>query len=329
MIRMKRLLISGFILLAAVFTQVNAQSRLLSNLSSPILFKGDSVTAYRDPAILYHQHRFYLFFTLSETETDGRVYTYVAMSYSRNLKQWSAVKKLTPKDQSLDFSSPGNVIRYQKEWIMCLQTYPRPDYRNTQMPKYGDKNSRLFLMRSKDLVQWSNPELMKVKGPTVSFAAMGRMIDPYLLPDKDIKGKWWCFYKQNGVSMSYSYDLQHWTYSGHTESGENTCVIIRNNQYLLFYSPANGIGIKTSGDLQTWKNVEGLITLGQQNWPWAKGRLTAGAVIDLTHNSAFKCYLMFYHGSGPLTESQGDFDKNASIGVAWSKDLVNWNWPDK
>ena len=40
-------------------------------------------------------------------------------------------------------------------------------------------------------------------------------------------------------------------------------------------------------------------------------------------------YLMFFHGSGPLSESQGDFDKNASIGIAWSKDLKTWNWPGK
>jgi len=36
---------------------------------------------------------------------------------------------------------------------------------------------------------------------------------------------------------------------------------------------------------------------------------------------------MFFHGSGPLTEEQGDFDKNASIGLAWSTDLRTWHWP--
>jgi len=38
---------------------------------------------------------------------------------------------------------------------------------------------------------------------------------------------------------------------------------------------------------------------------------------------------MFFHGSGPLTETQGDFDKNSSIGIAWSKDLIIWDWPGK
>ena len=38
-------------------------------------------------------------------------------------------------------------------------------------------------------------------------------------------------------------------------------------------------------------------------------------------------YLLFFHGSGPLTEEQGDFDKNASLGLAWSTDLRTWHWP--
>ena len=41
---------------------------------------------------------------------------------------------------------------------------------------------------------------------------MGRMIDPYLIRDKDEPGKWWCFYKQNGVSYSWSHDLENWTF---------------------------------------------------------------------------------------------------------------------
>jgi hypothetical protein len=68
--------------------------------------------------------------------------------------------------------------------------------------------------------------------------------------------------------------------------------------------------------------------LGQSGWEWAKGRITAGVVVKLEDNLEAK-YLMFFHGSGPLTEKQGDFDKNASIGIAWSKDLINWEWPAK
>ncbi|WP_353718754.1 hypothetical protein [Dyadobacter sp. 676] len=129
--------------------------------------------------------------------------------------------------------------------------------------------------------------------------------------------------------MSSSYDLKTWNYVGHTESGENVCVLVENNEYILMHSPKNGIGLKRSADLKTWKDYGSLITLGQGEWPWAKGRITAGAVVNLMHVPEFGKYVMLFHGSGPLTEEAGDFDKNASIGIAWSDDLLNWQWPGK
>ena len=308
--------------------QLIGQSNLLEDLASPIIFKGDDSTAYRDPAILYHNDVFYLFFTLVKSE-HGKIYSYTAESHSVDLKNWSAKKILTPKDQHLNFSSPGNIIYYKDEWILCLQTYPRPDYTVNQKVRYGTKDARLYTIRSKDLNTWGTPEMIKVKGPDVERLDMGRMIDPYLLEDKDEEGKWWCFYKQHGVSMSYSYDLENWTFFGHTESGENVCVLNEDNEYLLFHSPPNGIAIKRSSDLKTWSDWGKLITLGQNEWDWAKGRLSAGTVIKLTGNNEVSKYLMFFHGSGPKTEKEGDFDKNASIGIAWSDDLLTWSWPGK
>lgn len=70
-----------------------------------------------------------------------------------------------------------------------------------------------------------------------------------------------------------------------------------------------------------------MITLGQQNWKWARGRISAGTIIDLRKVNGINKYLMFFHGSGPLTEEKGDFDKNSSLGIAWSDDLTNWEWP--
>ena len=184
----------------------------------------------------------------------------------------------------------------------------------------------MFIMRSNDLRHWAQPELLRVKGPEVAIAEMGRMIDPYLLEDKDEPGKWWCFYKQNGVSMSFSYDLKNWTYFGVTQSGENVCVLVDNNEYILFHSPKNGIAIKRSTDLKNWRDDNILITLGQQHWPWAHGRITAAAVIDGRKIPAIGKYLMFYHGSGPDDERRM-FDNHASIAIAWSDDLVHWDWP--
>lgn len=68
------------------------------------------------------------------------------------------------------------------------------------MPRFGTGDARLSTTRSRDLRNWTTPELLHGKGPDIDEEAMGRMIDPYLLADKDAPGKWWCFYKQNGVS---------------------------------------------------------------------------------------------------------------------------------
>ena len=246
----------------------------------------------------------------------------MAWSRSRDLKAWSKIVILTPRDKRLDFGSPGDVVRFGDRWVMCLQTYPRPNGE-----RYGNRDSRIWTMESDDLERWSEPELLAVKGPAVARAEMGRMIDPYLFHDKDDAKKWWCFYKQNGISKSWSYELKTWTYAGHTSAGENPCVIVDGGEYVLFHSPKNGIGVKRSRDLETWQD-EGVLALGQKDWPWARGRLTAGFVLDLRHEPTVGKALMFFHGSRfPEEDRRGGFDNFASLGIAWSDDLRHWDWP--
>lgn len=318
------------ILLLLLFSKINlnGQNKILKNINSPVLFKGDEKTAYRDPAVLFHNDQFFLFFTLVKTINE-EIYSFTATSKSFDLINWSPINILTPRDQNLNFSSPGNVVRYKGKWLLCLQSYPRPDYISSDKVRYGSNDSRVFIMESKDLENWSPPKLLKVKGPSISKDKMGRMIDPYLIEDKDEKGKWWCFYKQNGVSMSYTYDFLNWTFYGNTNSGENVCVLNDGGEYVMFHSPSNGIGIKRSTNLKDWQSFGSQITLGQKHWRWAKGRITAGAVVDLREIKGIERYVMFFHGSGPNKESEGDFDKNSSLGIAWSEDLVNWDWPKK
>ena len=95
----------------------------------------------------------------------------------------------------------------------------------------------------------------------------------------------------------------------------------------MIHSPKNGIAIKRSSDLITWKDWGKPITLAQQEWDWATGRITAGTVVNLKEEKKFGKYVMFFHGSGPKTEEKGDFDKNASLGIAWGDDLLQWHWP--
>jgi len=289
---------------------------------SPILLRGDAQTAYRDPAVYYHRGVFYLYFTLVETEADGAVFLYLAMTTSRNLVDFTPIRKLSPRDAAKNYSSPGNIIHFNDQFRLCCQTYCRENGE-----KYGNANSRIWLLRSHDLLHWSEPELMMVKGPDVSCAQMGRMIDPYLLEDKDEPGKFWCFFKQNGVSRSWSYDLQNWSFAGRSDSGENVCAMVVDNEYWLWHSPENGIGLMRSRNLVNWDHVRGSITLGQHKWPWAQGRLTAGMVLDLRTTPEIGKAIMFFHGTGPEDESV-IFDQYACIGFAWSDDLVSWHYTD-
>jgi hypothetical protein len=293
----------------------------LSHIQSPVLLQGNSRTGYRDPAAIYCEGVFRLYYTLVETEADGRVYMYTAMSESRDLAGWSEPVRLTPRDRGLNYSSPGNIIRFKDRWIMCLQTYPRPNGE-----KYGSSSSRIWTMESTDLVHWTEPELLLLKGDQVPVGDMGRMIDPYLIESKDGPGKWWCFYKQNGVSLSYSYDLKHWTYYGRENAGENVCILKEKDQYVMFHSPENGIGVMRSNDLKSWVHDDTLLTFGQQDWDWARGRITAGFVLDCRQVPGIGKFLMFYHGTGPEDE-QTIFDTYACIGIAWSDDLIDWQWP--
>lgn len=301
----------------------------LPALASPVLLRGDDTRAYRDPAALFHNGEFHLFYTYNPPpDADGKVYWFTAVSASRDLAQWTAPRLLTPKDQARNFSSPGNVIRFGDEWVLCLQTYPISGVRRADPVRFGDASARLFIMRSRDLITWSAPELLRVKGPEVPVAEMGRMIDPYLIEDRDEPGKWWCFFKQNGASRAWSRDLLTWTYTGHFPAGENVCVIRDGAGYVLFHSPSNGIGVKRSQDLINWRD-DGLLTLGQAEWTWAKdGRLTAGFVLDLRRDPAVGKALMFFHASA-LPEKAGGFWANCSLALAWSDDLKTWSWPGK
>ena len=292
-------------------------------IPSPVFLRGSAQIAYRDPAAHYTGGVFRVFHTQVHREADRRCYLYTAVAESMDLVHWSAPRLLTPRDQRLNYSSPGNVIRWQGRWLLCLQTYPTPNNE-----RWGDHTARLFTMASGDLDGWEEPQLLRVKGPAVPVEEMGRMIDPYLVADKDRPGRWWCFYKQRGVSMSYSEDMATWTHTGRADAGENVCVLVEGDEYVLIHAPSNGVGIKRSPDLVHWRD-EGVTTLGQRDWPWAQGRLTAAHVLDLRAAPAVGRYVMFFHGSTRAGVRERETHGHSSLALAWSDDLVHWAWPGK
>jgi hypothetical protein len=53
-------------------------------------------------------------------------------------------------------------------------------------------------------------------------------------------------------------------------------------------------------------------------------------VLDGRQIPGVEMFVMFFHGSDfPEDDPRGGFDNYASIGLAWSDDLVNWTWPGK
>ena len=87
------------------------------------------------------------------------------------------------------------------------------------------------------------------------------------------------------------------------------------------------MGVMQTKDFKSFSEFCPLITLGQEHWEWAKGRITAGFVLDLTKNPEYGKYIMFFHGTGPHDE-RIDFNTHASIAYAWSYDLRTWHWDE-
>ncbi len=249
-----------------------------------LIFEQTDKYSYRDPAAFIKDGVIYLFFTLVENAEDGQ-YFYIAESKSTDFIHWSEPVILTENDKSKNYSSPGNVIEYNGYYYLCLQTYPRPNGET-----YGNDNSRIYTMKSKDLIHWDAPEIITVKGDA-SIDNMGRMIDPYILEDN---GVFRCFFKQNGVSFSTSADLKSWEFQGSTDCGENVCVLKQNGEYLIIHSPENGIGLLKTKDFKHFENC-GITTLNQSEWLWAKDRVTAGFVLELPVGYKYR-YALFLHG---------------------------------
>jgi hypothetical protein len=308
----------------------------LGELKSPILLEGDDKTAFRDPVLIYKDGIFHIYYSLTLTEEDEKIYWYVAESRSEDLVNWSDPKILTVKDQLKNFADPGSIIKYKGQWILSLQTYPMPGYSRKEGLKFGNNNSRNWIMRSNDLESWSDPEMLYVKGAGVD---PGQMINGFILEDKAEKGKWWCFFKQNGASCSFSNDLKNWTFFSSTgknigdiDVGEAFNVWVENGEYLMMHSPKDGLGILRSKNLQNWEVFAKPTLLGKEDWPWASQRLTAGYVLDLRSDPGFRKYLIVFHGQGdgrgPARNTEV-INSRCNIAIAWSDDLINWQWPGK
>lgn len=291
----------------------------LSNVRNPAIDHGASV-ALRDPALLCHDGELWCFYTIASPQ-DNAYKLSVGVSRSRDMKTWSS--QCVIPDSPLNFSSPGNVLRIGSEWIMCIQSYP-VDPGNV----WGNENSRLWLVRSGDLISWSQPEPIQPDGCLGAWTTSKRQIDPYLV---EYAGQYWCFYKNSGqIGALISNDLLTWTEadpkkpvlsSRDTPDGatlENPCIVTTDEGFAMFFSPCRkgrGIGVAYSEDLLRWQDVH---YVDFPAMPWADAGVTAAMVLDLRRE--LNVWLMGFHGE----RSDEKNAHSAAIGFAWSTDMKTW-----
>lgn len=89
----------------------------------------------RDPAVIHNNGTYYSYNTLVE-RIDGVYSLKLGMTKSTDLQTWSEPTILI--DSPLNFSSPGNVFRYNDKWYLCVQSYPIDEGE-----MWGNETSRL------------------------------------------------------------------------------------------------------------------------------------------------------------------------------------------
>lgn len=283
-----------------------------------IIFRGNDKEAFRDPTAVFFDGSYHLFFTKSIKE-NGYMYNFVAHSVSSDLIHWTEPRVITGKDRLKNYCSPGNIIKYKDELFLCVTSYPMPKPYDEQF--YADDTARIYFIKTTDFKSFTEPEIIYAKGGE-NIEEMGRMIDPFVLRDKDNPDRYLLFFKQNGLSISESYDMKNWKFIGSSDAGENACVIVKDGKYMLIHSPEDGIGIKISEDLLSWED-RGVIYLNRKCWDWANGRLTAAFVMESCGKTKYK-YIIFFHGS--RKECPPETHGAATLAVAYTDDFINFSY---
>ena len=288
-----------------------------SLIRNPVLDRRRAVFV-RDPALLLVDGLLHCYHTAVERQ-EGRFRLFLDVAVSDDLVHWGAVRRLTWSE--LNFSSPGNALWAGGRWHLCLQSYPM-----APGELYGNETSRLWLMSSVDLGNWSEPRLIAPQGCTASWSRSRRQIDPYLVAHD---GRYWCLYKTSGrLGLLVSDDLDSWEEASphrpvlgpeDTPDGatvENPCVIACGDEYLLIFAPCRpgrGVGVARSDDLIHWHDVR---YLGFPPLAWAPNGPTAAMVLDARDELGY--WLMAFHG-------ETDQAHGAALGLAWSDDLCSWH----
>jgi hypothetical protein len=288
-----------------------------SQIRNPVLDREPAVSA-RDPALLLHDGVVRCFHTAVERD-QGTYRLFVDVAESPDLAHWGNFRRLTHSD--LNFSSPGTVLQVGDRWLLCVQSYPISPGK-----VYGSEDSRLWLMASHDLVDWTDPRPLAPQGCQARWSKSRRQIDPYIMLHDS---QYWCFYKTSGcLGLLVSSDLTNWQEASpdrpvlsrnDTPDGstvENPCVVFDDSEFVLFFSPCRrgrGIGVARSDDLLHWRDIR---YLDFPLLPWAPGGPTAAFVADW--RQPLGRWIMAFHG-------EREAPHGAALALAWSDDLEHWH----
>ncbi len=277
--------------------------------------------AARDPALVYDGERLRCYYTRAERSGE-RYQLWVEVVETRDMQTWSPSRRLTTSP--LNFSSPGNALRVGEAWVLCVQSYPIDPG-----GQYGNETSRLWLMRSRDLQDWTEPRMIYPQGCQARWTASRRQIDPYLVRHA---GNFYCFYKTGGqLGLLVSPDLDQWQEASpdrpvlgaeDTPDGvtvENPCVVAVPGGYAMIFAPCRpgrGVGLAYSSDLLRWRDVH---YLDFPVLPWADNGPTAAVVLDLRPETGH--WLMAFHGERAANQTNAH---SAALALAWGEDLEHW-----
>lgn len=270
--------------------------------------------ARRDPAAIELDGVVHVFHTVVDVTTDP-LSLWIEVTTSTDLKQWTAPERVTPPGPN--FSSPGNIVRRDGEWILCLQSYPIP-----RGGVYADDRCRLWTMRSTDLRRWSAPVELRI----TDGSGARRRIDPFLVETEDAV---LCLHKDAGAirALRSTDAMSSWqSVTGPAlvdpgslptgETVENPAVLASpGGGWLLFASsvrPGRGIRVARGESPWTWgPSTE----LDLPTVSWAPGGLSAATVLA-TPGRAHP-WTMFLH-------AEADDPHLADLTLLVSDDLDTW-----
>jgi predicted GH43/DUF377 family glycosyl hydrolase len=281
-------------------------------VSRPLWFRDD--VDLRDPAVFVHDGTAYLYFTHYDFRQKR---WHVGLSETQDFREFSPIRLVTPEG----YASPGNVLRVGDEFVLCYQ-------------QYREFPHTLCIARSRDLREWSSPEVIFNTGTENRWNADGRVIDPFLV---ESDGCYYCYYvgsdrwgKSSGhnyLGVAVSADLVTWTdlspdepvigvdYPWEEPDGnENNCVLWHDGRWVMLYSASlrnQKIAWATSDDLLHWEK-QGLCDV-----PVLPGtEVKAGAPFVIEGLGEPGTFHMIYQGENPAGR--------VGFFLLESTDLVTW-----